>query len=245
MNQSGQYSKPPLREALLDIQVELPAGFSLNTLEACHEKVALEYPKSNALPQTHARIEHGNGVATSNTFQPMGFRFASADGLQLFQARRDGFTHNRLAPYQGWEPFSQEARRLWAIYREVTTPQRLKRIAVRYINRFDIPGKHVDLKQYFRTSPEIAPDLPQDMDGFFLQVTLPVKDAQAALTLTQTVVPSDQPDVVSIIFDLDLFRTEDIPSSEGELWDLFELFRDKKDAYFEACITDKTRELIR
>ncbi|MCO6459644.1 MAG: TIGR04255 family protein [Pirellulaceae bacterium] len=75
------------------------------------------------------------------------------------QSRVNGFTFSRLAPYESWEPFRHEARRQWEVYRNRLNPQGVARIAVRCINRIDLPGDSVDLKEYFRTSPEIAPEL--------------------------------------------------------------------------------------
>jgi uncharacterized protein (TIGR04255 family) len=245
MAQPGRYSKPPLVEALLDFQVELPASFAVESLEQCHDKLRADYPTSHPLKKAFGKFEFGDEVTASASSHPMGYRFTSADGLQLFQARPDGFTHNRMAPYLGWEPFRTEARRLWTVYREVAKPVAVKRVAVRYINRIDIPVLGVELKDYLRTSPEVSSDLPQGMAGFFMQVTLGVPDLKAFVTLTETGATPPAPDTTSLVFDLDLFRADELPTDEEGLWALLELFRDKKDAIFEACITDKTRELIR
>ena len=50
---------------------------------------------------------------------------------QLVQARANGFTAHRLAPYEGWETFRHEARRLWDVYRQTVRPK-VARVAVRY-----------------------------------------------------------------------------------------------------------------
>ncbi len=65
------------------------------------------------------------------------------------------------------------------------------------------------------------------------------------MTLTETVAVPQVPGTTSLVFDLDLYRTEQLPQDEDGLWNLLERFRDEKDAIFEACITDKTRELIK
>ncbi|MBX9678661.1 MAG: TIGR04255 family protein, partial [Gemmataceae bacterium] len=160
----------------MDFQVELPKGFAACNLEKCQDPVKAEYPIFQPLKHAFGKFELGDQVTASATSQEIGYRFVSADGLQLFQARKDGFTHNRLAPYLGWEPFRTEARRLWSVYREVAKPVSVKRVAVRYINRIDIPLPGPELKEYLRTSPEVSPALPQGMASFFMQVTLPVDE---------------------------------------------------------------------
>ena len=242
---ANSYSRSPLVEALLDFQVELPKDFVAKKLEECQEPVKVDYPSSSPLRHAYGRIELGDQVNASATSQDIGNRFVDASGLQIFQARVDGFTYNRLAPYLGWQKFSSEARRLWDVYRDVTKPVRLKRVAARYINRIDIPAPLVELKDYFRTGPEVSPALPQSMAAFFVQVTLPVEELKALVTLTETMAQPPRPGITSVVFDLDLFRTNELPTDEAGLWELIERFRDWKNKIFEACITDKIRELIK
>lgn len=245
MTQPGNYSRSPLTEALLDIQIARKGGIALEDLKKCHEKVKSEYPGIQPIRILAGTFEIGDSPASEVAAHEVGFRFVTPDFLQMFQARQDGFTHNRLAPYQGWELFRNESRRLWNIYREIVNPDSVTRIAARYINRIDIPLPKIDIQHYLRTSPEISPSLPQDIISFFMQVTLQIPEIKAAVNITETAVEPAAPGIVSLILDLDLYRTADIPADEEGIWNLFESFRAKKDEIFEACITNKTRELIR
>jgi uncharacterized protein (TIGR04255 family) len=75
----------------------------------------------------------------------------------------DGFAMSRLAPYENWNAVRDEARRLWDIYRSIAKPSKLIRLAVRYINRIDMPLPLGDFKDYLRTVPDVSPDLPQGL----------------------------------------------------------------------------------
>jgi uncharacterized protein (TIGR04255 family) len=55
-------------------------------------------------------------------------------------------------------------------------------------------------------------------------------------------VPPPVPTVVSVVLDLDLFRTTNLPQTEDELWAFFEKLRHRKNQVFEACITDDMRK---
>jgi uncharacterized protein (TIGR04255 family) len=70
----------------------------------------------------------------------------------------DGFSASKLAPYTDWHDLRTQARDLWAKYRKATDPVLITRLALRYINRIDIPLPISDLKEYMRTIPEISPD---------------------------------------------------------------------------------------
>ena len=50
------------------------------------------------------------------------------------QFTRNGFVFSRLKPYEGWETFEAEAKRLWCIYRELAEPSEVQRLGVRFIN---------------------------------------------------------------------------------------------------------------
>ena len=189
--------------------------------------------------------EVGDRVAASAKQEHTGYVFTSTDKKQVLQARFDGFTFSRLAPYREWESFRDEARRLWTVYRERTSPAEVLRLAVRYINRFDLPGPNTELKDFFRTTPEISPDLPQTLSSFFLRVVIPQDDLNGQLLINQTIIPPASPDAVSVVLDIDLFRDTEVPDREDGIWQFFEQLHDRKNDVFEACITDRARELIR
>lgn len=245
MDMENHYSKAPITEALLDIQIEAPEGLTPSALVPCQDRVRDEYPTQRELKAAFAQLDFGQEVSASTRSQDLGYAFVSGDGKQLFQVRTNGFTANRLAPYSRWEDFSKEARRLWDIYRETAKPKQVTRVALRYINRIDIPQPVAELKDYFNTIPEVAPKLPQSMAGFFMQIMLPLPDAKAAVNIVETLVEPPRPGVISVLLDLDLFRTTELPNSEEELWEVFEVLRVQKNEVFRACITEKTEEMIR
>ena len=97
---------------------------------------------------------------------------------------------------------------------------------------------------YFRTSPEISPDLPQRLMSFFMQLRIPQDDLETQALINQTAMPPPRDGIVAILLDIDLFRESDLPKDETGLWNLFEKLHVRKNEVFEACITDKTRELF-
>jgi uncharacterized protein (TIGR04255 family) len=47
----------------------------------------------------------------------------------------------------------------------------------------------------------------------------------------------------SVVFDLDVHK-EGATESDNEVWELLETLRNRKNQFFEACLTDKTRDLF-
>lgn len=239
-----QYERAPATEALIDIRVESPAGIALSRLERLHEQVSDRYPIKNKRLYVQGQFSAGEEVGAAATQKLIGFSFTSQDGKQIFQARMDGFTFSRLRPYGTWNELRDEAKRLWHIYRTCVNALRVSRVAVRYINQIDIPVPHIDYKEYFRTIPDVSPDLPQSLSGFFMQLQFPQEDFGGILVLTQTVVPPPAPSMISVILDLDVFKENVEFQSDEDPWALLEILRDRKNKFFEGCITDKTRALF-
>jgi uncharacterized protein (TIGR04255 family) len=183
------------------------------------------------------------GRATS-TSQQIGFLLRSADDKQILQARMNGFTLSRLAPYQSWDIFRTEARRLWNIYRAIAEPSAVVRIAVRNINRIDIPLPVNDFSEYLRTFPEVSRDLPQGVSNYFMHVAIPLVEIKGQAMIIETIIPPVRQEVVSLVLDIDVSRTESLPTDENELWALLEVIRNVKDNVFERCITPKARKLF-
>ncbi len=241
----AHYSHAPITEAIIDLRVTPREGLTLSTVENARCGEEQSYPEVQRVTTAHGQFEIGDKIAASATQQHTGYVFASADKKQVVQTRLDGFTFSRLAPYEQWEPFRDEARRLWSLYRERVGPAEVTRLAVRYINRFDLPGAKIELKDFFRTTPEISPDLPQLLSSFFLRMVIPQDDLHGHLLINQTIVPPGKPDVTSVVLDIDLFRDLELPNNEEEIWRFFEQLHTRKNDVFEACITDRARELIR
>lgn len=239
------YPNAPITEAIIDLRVKPADGIDCALLKRNVERGLPDYPNHEELIEAIGEMAVGPSGGSASVHQsPIGWKLTSTDQKQIVQSRWNGFTFSRLAPYGSWHPFRDEARRQWNVYRNTMKPEAVMRIAVRYINRIDLPGDGVELKEYFRTSPEIAPDLPQQLDGFFMQLRFGYPDVRGQCLINQTIVPSVRDHVVSVVLDIDLFRSQDIPQTDEDLWQCFESLHDAKNKIFEDCITDSTRRLI-
>jgi uncharacterized protein (TIGR04255 family) len=244
MQTQKHYSRAPITEALIDIQAQLPQEIKLDILTQVYSSIQTEYPKREEVLMVQGQMIVGESVGATASQSQIGYVVFSNDQKQILQMRLDGFSFSRLAPYDCWESFRDEAKRLWNIYQSLTHPEAIVRLAVRYINRLDIHLPFGDLKDYLRTYPEVSLDLPQELSGYFMQLQIPQEDLAATLVLNQAIVPPPTPDCVSVLLDLDLFRERDIPNEEIGLWDILEQMHERKNRAFEACITERTRELI-
>ena len=152
----------------------------------------------------------------------------------------------RLQPYEDWEHLRDEARRLRDIYRELVHPKRVTNAAVRYINQFVFAGETIEPEEYLKTFPNVSEEIPPELRNFtfIMNLQMPQPDLNGMLTLNVGNTNPRTPGTIPILLDLSLVVNSPPASSEQELWGFFEKLRARKNLYFEACITNKTRELI-
>ena len=249
------YANAPITEAIIDLKIVESWGLSIDDLATIRDLVMDQYPN-----QEHEHVYSGQvyveGVGeplrTDATYQVTGFRFTSRDKRQVFYARLDGFTLTVGAPYDRWETFRDEARRLWNIYRSVAKPEGVTRVEVRYINQLDVSANapdptNIELSDYLNVYPE-APD-EWNFNNFFLQLQVPQVDLNCWLVVNEAPVRDPDREEALVQLDFDLFRERfEEPwraDDDTEVWGFLEQLHIRKNEVFEASITKKTRRSIR
>ena len=230
----------------MDIRVRLPVGTELAKLGALHEKISAEYPIRKERNAMEAGVHFGPGGSVSMvppSSRVDGYLFTSADGRQIVQARLDGFTANRLKPYRDWGTFRDEARRHWDLYIRQVSPEAVSRIALRYINRIDIPLPFADFKEYVLTTPEVAPGLPQGLATFFMRLVLPLEAFGCVAVITETL-EEPKAEAVPYILDIDVFSQRHFSPDDEEMWRTFETLRLAKNEVFFKSVTPRAQELF-
>ena len=107
-----------------------------------------------------------------------------------------------------------------------------------------------DFGEYLLTVPVVAPHLPQTLSNYLMNMTMPM-EGDVTATITEAILNqpiradgTGKPNAVSILLDIDVSQMTGLSLSEGFLWERLEHLRKVKNHVFEACITDKTRELF-
>lgn len=242
------YTNAPIVEAVIDFRT-VGSDADLKMLGRVNDSVRSEYPKIQGRFNIESTVNVDDAsVSTRTDRTQIGHVFSSKDEVQIFHSRRDGFSFSRMKPYQTWEPFQAEALKLWENYYSVVAPSAVTRVGVRYINRIELPGTDpVDLKHFFRTGPEIAPDLPQNIEQYLFTLQMPLPEHHCRLNLTSAIVDRESNKTPAIVLDIDVWRSTHIaldgPMTEA-LIDIMSELRQAKNKVFESSITDDTRRLF-
>jgi uncharacterized protein (TIGR04255 family) len=234
-------SRCPITEALLDIRVQARPELTLKDLEGFQETIADAYPQRRTRQVFEVAVAD---VGVSQKQKDDGFLFVAADGRRVIQARLDGFSFSLLKPYSSWDALRDEGRRHWESYRQIVKPSGISRVAVRYINRIELPLPFKDFREYILTAPEIAQDLPQGLANFLLRVVIPVEQAGCVVIVTETMEPPDS-ERLPFILDIDASCERPLDPETDEVWETLERLRDVKNDFFFRNLTPKALELFK
>jgi uncharacterized protein (TIGR04255 family) len=232
----------PIIEAIIDIRVKISSDFDVTRIDGIYRKISSEYPERQQLRLIESRFDEGSVTVSAPKLR--GYRYSSSDKKQILQARIDGFTFSRLKPYIMWENIRDEARKLWKLYRDITSPEAITRVAVRYINNLNIPMPIKDFGEYLTAPPIVPEPLPQGITSFLNRVVIhePSLDAHAIITQALEQVAGD---VAPVILDIDVFILRPEGIEENKAWETLEKLRDFKNEIFFSSITDKLKEMFR
>ena len=248
-NINEQYPSPPITEALLDIRVSLPPDVTLEQLSTYYEGIKDSFPEKEQRVSWTGGFEFKPGSApkvTTPSGGPDGYFFRSPSDNKIVQVRRDGFTFNKLKPYTNWDTFSKEAKSHWNQYLQIAKPYQITRLALRYINRIEIPLPFKDFKEYILTIPDIAPGLPNAMSNMIMQLVVPNDEIGAVANITETIEPIKEGQSFSaFIFDIDVYRKVALKPDDKKIWDIIEDLRVFKNQIFKKSLTDKCKELFK
>jgi uncharacterized protein (TIGR04255 family) len=241
------FAHAPITEAVIDVRVDLPETVSLQDLAAVGDSLD-GFGEKRERFEIAAQVTGGEAVAARAEQKRIGYDFLDDAKLHVFQARLDGFTVSRLRPYDTWREFSGKARLLWNAYSTAARPNRVTRIAVRYINRLELPLPFDDFHEFLNFSPEVPEALPQGVSQYFIHLELPDDQTGGMIVLNQTILPDDAEietqSILPVLLDIDVFRTVSVSPDDPMVWETLETLRARKNEAFLACITDRTKELI-
>lgn len=247
---SGQpYSQPPITEAVIEIRFASPLD-ARDVIKSSSDFAKL-YPREQAVKNVGwvlgvPMTSEGKPTAQLNTEETV-YRRVSLDLAEILVLGRQVFSMSQLAPYPGWDVFFERFKRDWVLWKKRVGYRKIIRIGVRYINRIDIPtfgNTIIEETNYLNVYPHIPKNLGPTMI-YGVQAILHISDIRAKLTLNSSTVPSPLLNHVAFLFDQDIAREIEPPQRDEEVFDLLNRIRNKKNEVFEACVTDRARELFR
>jgi uncharacterized protein (TIGR04255 family) len=234
----------PIFEALIDIRAKLSKDTPMERFELLQPPLASKYPRKDRQDQFSGQIgmKEGQFFAEKKEMGFHGFIFRSSDELNVAQFRTDGFTFSRLRPYIDWESLREEARDLWIRYVETLRPESVTRVAVRYINRLNLPilSSRYVLEEYLNARPCFPVVPANELRKFILRVELVDEKLGLRANVTEVSKPGEQSESVNLILDIDAYKRDDFDVGGEAAWDALDQLRDFKNRIFFDSLTERT-----
>ena len=236
----------PITEAIIDFRTKLPSIFDAKEFLSLTEKFRERFPKT----QERRLIKHISKINGGEPPPPItdegihGYFFKPEDEKKVVQFRIDGFTFSLLKPYTKWENFRNEAKDLWKFYVDITHPEALTRIALRYINHMDVPLPITNFSEYLTAPPNVPENLPGGISGFLSKIVISDPDVNISANIIQAIEKSTKPNNVTIILDIDAYKLSEFYVNNSDIWSIFEKLHESKNKIFFNSITEKTARLF-
>lgn len=241
------YLHPPITEAVIEVRVN--HVMSTDDIEQVARPLGKVYPHKQIITNYGINLPDQpiGGESLVINSQPRGLRLNSDDQTNIAIITQNSLTVARLAPYLGWDDLYDQFIKAWKSWKKVAKTKQISRIGVRYINRIDIPLKgenKIELEDYLDFYPKVPELGNSPMAEYLIQVTQPLSALPWSATIISTGLQSPLVNNISLLLDIDVFRTESIPMKNEDLWAMIAEARDIKNAVFQSCITQKTMELF-
>lgn len=242
----SSYKRPPILEAVIDVQFK--TALKNVVFNKFCKKLAKKYPVVNEVYRDIGIVvEISKDVTKAHALdnRTTGSRFESHDSEWVIILYPKQFSFIRLAPYIGWDKFLDEFKAFWKIFKQVSDSKALSRLAVRYVNRIDIPldkgVNSINIADYLN----VGVNTPEDIiiDGYETVFKVNVDESYSAIVRTATDTQAI-PKTAALLLDVDLFTYNSLSQKDEGIYEQLLQLRDKKNELFEKFITPKSRELF-
>jgi uncharacterized protein (TIGR04255 family) len=233
----------PIVEAVVDFRVLRREEGSPDRFAGLQSTIGLQYSQATLMQSVEAQLflSQEKGPSSSAVAAPIGWQYR-ADSM-VAQFRVDGFTFSKLERYTTWNEVFSEALRLWEIYIRVAEPAEVVRVAVRYINRLQIPVP-AQISDYLVAPPLVPPPISQQLRQFLCRFVIDDVRRNASAVIVQASEPLVGPAAITLLIDIDAFKENLAAAPEDpRLPEMFLQLRDLKNEIFFASITERTAEM--
>lgn len=252
MSQRQKYQEPPIEEALCEFRFKSSRAWDFTVPGRLYDKLEHEYPvtrdqKAVAIgldiqEAGPSSMEYNQGVAR--------VQLLSKNGRRMIGVGPDTLAIHMLNPYQdpnseasGWEDFKVRISAALGACWDITDPEGVCRVGIRYINKIIISEKSANVKEYFQVPLPHLNGLPEKLTRFVNQIEYDYHD-QVCLILSQGYTGISQEGNGELILDLDVIWNPPEPVPKDKALEMVEDLHTREVKAFEAIITDKTRELF-
>ena len=249
----SRYKKPPIEEAVCDIQFAPGTDWDPTMPGRIHERLKGVYSGKPRLQQfVEAQVQGldtdgGASVSLQQRIARQRVQLLTSDGTRMVGLGAEQLTVHMLRPYSGWDEYRPRIEEALAAYREIAEPEAITRIGLRYVNRICIAGEGTpDLGRYFTVPPKFPPvDENIRVLSFFNRKEAEYTDAPIRFVVTFAEMEPALPQSHEYLLDLDIiWINTDHPAPLDRAMALIDEMKIRHRNIFESLITNDARKLF-
>lgn len=233
-------SKPPIQEAIFDIRFSTSTENVLDKISVFADKVKDRYPNKKDKIEFKMQFDPkmGEPAQTPDGKRIVGCLLRNDENRKIIQTSTNSFSCHLLPPYAVWDELFDMMQTEWRLFSGLLEDVNIERVGVRYINSIEFDFEQGDLLvDYLRLTPAAPSDLPQTLDNYFLQVTMPFDDHyKANVTSTLRSITNGR---VNVLLDIDVFHLNSNVDMNDIFNTLFPEMRKIKNRIFYSVATPK------
>jgi uncharacterized protein (TIGR04255 family) len=241
-----KYRKPPIAEAVCEFRFRGSTEWDWTIPGIVYQLIKADFPEKRQEKGFEIKITPKEGrIEPSASGSLLKMQFVKQDGSAMLQLGPDLLAINVYPPYPGWETFEALIRQQLEIYIRVADPVGFRRIGLRVINKIAFPTRGIEMTEYFHYYPHLPESVEQKHGPFLMRVLHAYEEERDLFAVQMThIQQSDKSLNLAIGLDLDYYlaQPDKLELAGGMGW--VSRAHDRVEAMFEACITDKTRELF-
>lgn len=206
-------SSTPIAEAVFCIDISGVSQCKKNELAALMGRMSPDYiPDGDSLTNsfTFDMAHPERGASPTTVYSGSRFKRGQSEilGLMNLDGQTVRLAYSRLPPYDGWDRFANEGKRLLDGYIRAAASDSgpvIKRVGIRFINKIALPPGGCEMKEVFCSAPN-NPDEIRSIraENFLYRDTAYYNDYDLYGTVVKTLVKGSDGRPVAV-FDADVF----------------------------------------
>lgn len=237
------FKNAPITEAVIEFRINTLPDERLTELEEFEKYVVDTYPEKKTLNRGNIKITTGTKPVIVQNESIIGYRFISVDKLQIIQARLNGFSLSRLKPYNSWEEFINETKKISSLFFNHISIPMIIRVSLRYINKIELLLPIEDISKYIACHPTIPIKDSFVVSNFLNRTEFYMNRFDTRVNLILTTKGTTK-DILPIILDIDVMKNTEVDPDSSVVWETLDQHRHIKNELFFNIITKETQKLF-
>jgi uncharacterized protein (TIGR04255 family) len=241
----SQYRNPPIVEAICEFRFSQETKWDPTIPGLLYDKLKEQFPNKESRFNQEVEVKvDDKGLQQWVTHPNQMAVFLSQDQKSLMQVGPNKLSIHYLKPYPGWENFRPKIKQTYDVLISLIDIRGIDRIALMYIDKIEIPGHNIDMKQYFNFMPNLGEGFNQPFTDFIVGCDFPYNDKRDICKLQLTSALPENKANTAYVMTTEYFLAQPKVISKDAALDWVEEAHTVVHDTFKNCITEKLEDLF-